>query len=843
MCTGNGLALSPWVTRYPLPVTSYPLVTPYATPTPKKIIYRKCGFGDDEFLHEYFNFQKKKCSLTKNMFWRTSERSRSVRNGRSWEIDSEDEGESGSPAILKAITKSPQKVGRIPTRRHVRIRSLDGRIIGKHSLHKSVRGLEKLRNAQTAMSSRTSDAIVEEMLDLVSNDRLVLVSNRLPVRFSEVDELDPMTGDKKLKVELAAGGIASSLRRTHANLSVVEETSLPWIGWCGLTTADGKVPFSATSALQQLGCVGIGLTPEEHYSFYKVISNRCIWPLFHYFTDQVSFSWSDWEVYKSVNRKFADEILRHANDGDVILVQDYHLCLVPQMLREANKNLRIGFFLHIPFPSSEIYRLLPARKQLLEGLLGADLISMHTVDYLRHFRTAMMRLLGYESKFRRVQLHGRQIFLQANPIGIDDVEWEQRICKDITRKEYDRLYEDFAGRRLILGVDRLDYTKGIPNRLKAFGEFLERNPTMKCKVVMLQIAVPSREGVEEYVELKSEVERMVGQINGVHGSVGYQPLHYLYRCVSQETLCALYQLADVALITPLRDGLNLVAKEYVMCRSKGDGVLILGECVGAAWELGGALRVNPFDTSSIATALKDALMMPLYEQKLRMKPMRRIVKRNNIESWIVNLLEGVRLSVEDDDSTRVSRPLKFNGNRRAEWDRMWVSATRRFLYLDYDGTLREFCAMPEAATPSKEILWILEQLAACEGTIVWIVSGRPAEFLERHFGHLHIGLVCEHGAAMRKPGCDVFEPLVDTFAPELWKDAVFESMSDFADYVPGSFVEVKSQSIAWHYRKAYEQGRSHWHARQFRSHLVEMLSTMPLYVKPGNCVLEVLPWA
>ena len=707
-----------------------------------------------------------------------------------------------------------------------------------------ISGLDRLKKQQKAWSERTSDAFGSEVMGLVPGDRLLIVSNRLPLRFVELDEgsSNENSGKKeaKLKVEMSAGGIASSLRRTHANMHRVEPEALPWIGWTGITTADGSVQGNVADALKELGMVGVGMTPDEYESFYEIISNRCLWPLFHYFTDQVTFTWKDWEVYESVNRKFADAILRIAKDGDVIMVQDYHLCLVPKMLRESKKDLRIGFFLHVPFPSSEIYQLLPSRVELLEGLLGADLISMHTFDYVRHFRTSLMRLLGLESRVRRVQHQGREVLMLPNPIGLDIVEWERRSRSEEVRKELERFKHTFGGRRLILGVDRLDYTKGIPKRLEAFSTFLDQNPEVNKTIVMLQIAVPSREGVDEYVELKHEVDRTVGRINGLHGSVGHQPLHYLYQSVSQNTLCALYQLADVALITPLRDGLNLVAKEYVASRLNDDGVLILGECVGAAFELGDALRVNPFDERSMVNALKRAITMSPSEQKHRMKSMRRIVKRNNIETWLVNLLEGVQSSVDDLDYPDLSRPGLFVGKNRQAWNNAWVHASHRNLYLDYDGTLREFCNIPDEATPTYDLMVVLEKLCSRSDVSVWIVSGRGAEFLMQHFGHLKIGLIAEHGATLKWPTSSQFDVIYED-DDDSWKDAVFDSMEQFADFVPGSFIEAKTYGLAWHYRKAFEQGRSRWHARQFRVHLVEMLAGMPLHVKRGKCVLEVVP--
>ncbi len=653
---------------------------------------------------------------------------------------------------------------------------------------------------------------------LKPGERLVLVSNRLPVVLQSTD-----TG---VQVTLASGGLATGLGTPH------REGGGPWVGWPGtVQEGDGLAPELA-EALEGLQMVGVPLTAEEHDAYYHRISNRCLWPLFHYFTDQMCFDHGDWEVYRRVNRKFANRVLEHVRPDDLVFVQDFHLLLVPGMLREAMPELRIGFFLHIPFPSSEIYRILPVRREVLEGLLGADMIAFHTPDYVRHFRSALRRVLGVEVGATLLHYQGRQVRLLAQPLGIRPEEWEERAAQAEVQAELQRLRGIADGRRVILGVDRLDYTKGIPARLRAFAELLHRDPQLAEEVMMIQVAVPSRVEVEEYRNLKDEVDRLAGQINGQYGRLGRQPLHYHFRGVSPATLSALYQLADVALVTPLRDGLNLVAKEYVASRVHDDGVLVIGEFTGAAWELGEALHVNPFDVAGMAEALRAALDMPRPEQQRRMIPMRARLRRGNVHVWTRKCMEAIRT---------VRRPAGIPLLAGAALDEAvaaWRRAPLRELFLDYDGTLREFTERPEEAVPDPGILSLLAALAAAIETRVWVVSGRPHDLLRRWLGGTGAGLVAEHGAFVAPPGAE-FRSLLPEEVGE-WREVVLDIFHQFADRVPGSLIEEKPIGVAWHYRAA-DPAISAWQAQELSQHLSEVLGGYGVEILQGSKVLEVRP--
>ena len=653
-----------------------------------------------------------------------------------------------------------------------------------------------------------------------SGERLLLVSNRLPVAVSRGASEQP-------EVQLTAGGLATGLMRPHQDRGGI------WIGWPGVISDKGELDTPTRDALEQRNMVGVGLTQREHEHYYTRFSNRCLWPLFHYFPDRVEFEQESWQVYQDVNRKFADAVLEHAQPDDLVFVHDFHLALLPGMLREARPELRIGFFLHIPFPSSEMYRVLPPREEILRGLLGADVIGFHTLDYLSNFRSAVARVIGAQAGTRVVGHEGREIRLLAEPLGIAPEEWESPAADGGEQSEYHDLVCAAEGRKIILGVDRLDYTKGIPARLRAFQEMLRRDPSLVERLMMIQVAVPSRVEVEEYRDLKREVDRLAGQINSEFGRPGRQPLHYQFRGVPRAQLNALYRVADIALVTPLRDGLNLVAKEYVATRERDDGVLVIGEFAGAAWELAEAIKVNPFDAYGIAQALHRALEMSLAEQRRRMQPMRARIRSRSVHRWAERCLAAIRAA----GSERV--PEAFGIQARRDWMQRWSCAERRVLLLDYDGSLREFTQRPEQAAPSPKLLHLLKRLASVNGVEAWIVSGRSRADLERWLADTGVGLIAEHGAWIRDPGDSTFRPALELPSTD-WQEQVESIMSQFSERVPGSLIEKKPVSIAWHYR-ACDRSIAVWQAPELASYLVEALGGEPLEVLRGDNVVEVRP--
>ncbi|MHC4379796.1 MAG: bifunctional alpha,alpha-trehalose-phosphate synthase (UDP-forming)/trehalose-phosphatase [Planctomycetota bacterium] len=654
--------------------------------------------------------------------------------------------------------------------------------------------------------------------------RLFLVSNRLPISLEERAD--------GLQVKMSAGGLATGLAGLH------RESGGAWIGWPGTTTEDGSLTAEMQEALAEQDLVGVGLTEEEHRGYYQNLSNQCIWPLFHYFHERMHYAEQDWEQYVAINRRFADVVLEQVGDHDTVFVQDFHLMLLPRMLREARPDLRIGFFLHIPFPSSEVFRIFPKREELLHGVLGADLIAFHTLGYVRHFRSAVAHVLGIETQTTRFLTEGREVKLLAQPLAIDAEQWEAGDGdQEHEIAEYAEYLEGMsAGRRIILGVERLDYTKGIPERMEAFREFLSDDPSRVDQVMMIQVAVPSRADVPDYQELKDEVDRLAGSINSEFGRPGLQPLHYLYQSVPPAQLRALYRTADVALVTPLRDGLNLVAKEFVASRHEDDGVLVLGESTGASWELGEALRINTYDTSALKRGIVEALGMPLEDQRARMKPMRARVGSLDVEGWARNCLDAIRSSHRSSPA-----PTHLDPPQKEELLSAWREGLSHgnTLFLDYDGTLREFTASPNGARPTPEILKTLRDLAEHPRLHPWVVSGRSADLLDRWVGETGVGLVAEHGAFLRPPGESAFLPLFD--ASRLpWKDEARVILEEFTARVPGSRIEEKAVGIAWHYREA-DTILGAWQAKELFQHLAEMFMDQGVQVMRGARVLEVRP--
>ena len=651
--------------------------------------------------------------------------------------------------------------------------------------------------------------------------RLILVSNRLPVTLRR--------REGGWEAQAAAGGLATGLRGPH------QSSGGRWIGWPGVIGEGDSLPSEVQERLAENGMIGVNLSPEEHEAYYTRISNRCLWPLLHYFPERMRFDAADWEVYRAVNQRFADAVLAELQPGDVVFVQDFHLMLVPALLRAARPELPIGFFLHIPFPSSEVYRIFARREEVLEGLLGADVVGFHTLSYVRHFRSAVSHLLGAEVSGNHIQHQGRRTELIARPLGIDAAEWggDNGLEPEVQR-EMEGLRTAIAGRSLILGVERLDYTKGIPERLRAFQALLREDPSLVERVMMIQIAVPSRVEVEEYRDLKDEVDRLAGDINSEFGRPGLQALHYQFRGVQPHVLRALYRIADVCLVTPLRDGLNLVAKEYVASRREDDGVLVISENAGAAWELGEALRVNVYDQDDMVRGLRRALDMPLEEQRARMSPMRLRVARRDVHTWAEEMIEGIRSA-----QPVPPPPLLLDSDGREKLIEAWCGASRRVLFLDYDGSLREFADTPEEAGPTPEILELLSQLAALEGVEPWVVSGRSAPVLEEWLGETGVGLVAEHGASVRAPGETRFLSLAETCSAD-WRAGVRAVFEEFSERVPGSRIEEKPLGLAWHYRKA-SPSQAEWQALELVRHLHEGSSGEPYEVLRGNKVIEVRP--
>ncbi len=449
--------------------------------------------------------------------------------------------------------------------------------------------------------------------------RLIVVTNRGPYNLLEMKQ--------KRRLEKTVGGLTTAL------LPVLQQTGGLWI-------AHGEPPgyYPYEPGKLDFNLRYIGLTAEEMHGYYYGFSNEALWPLCHYFLGRVHFRREQWQVYEQVNQKFAQVTIEDAKPGDMIWVHDYHLARVPLYLRSMQSSACIGFFWHIPFPSPEMYRVLPWRKEILQSLLACDLIGFHIPEYVTNFMDAAVELLGATVEGDKVCYNGRVTQTLARPIGIDYAAVDKEARSRRAEGHIKKLLDTMHGQTLIVGVERMDYTKGVLERMRGMERLLELHSEWHGKVTMIQIVTPSRENVEAYRSKKREIDEIVGRVNGRFSTDVWMPIHYLYRAFSPSQLIVYYRAADIALVTPLRDGLNLVAKEYVASRIHQDGLLILSEFAGVKYQLPEAIMVNPYSVDDMANALEQALTMPKEEQKRRMQAMQERIKSEDIGWWAQEFL-------------------------------------------------------------------------------------------------------------------------------------------------------------------------------------------------------------
>lgn len=650
--------------------------------------------------------------------------------------------------------------------------------------------------------------------------KLIVAANRLPISVSK--------REGQFHFRQSPGGLAVGLA------SLPESLERLWLGWPGISSErlkpDEKEHLRAK--LKEQNSAPVFLSQRQIDQYYLGFCNKTIWPLFHYFPVRTVFEQRFWKAYQQVNHLFCDELLKVAEPGDSVWIHDFQLMLLPGLLREKIPELNIGYFHHIPWPSFELFRLLPWREEILEGLLGADLVGFHSYDYVRHFLSSVSRIAGLEHMLGQVNVHNRIAKVDAFPMGIDYNRYAGAIDDVEVKKEVERIYRIVGKRQIIVSVDRLDYTKGIVERLEAFDWFLSTYPEYKEKVTLIIVAVPSRSGIEDYKQLRGHLEQLVGRVNGEHSTIGYMPVWYLYRFLPFKKLTALYNAADVALITPLRDGMNLIAKEFVATKTDGRGVLILSEMTGAASELGEALIVNANDKLAIVRAIKEALEMSVDEQREHNRPMQQRLQRYGIERWSTDFLHTLDEVKARQQAVSV-RKLSPAGQEtlKQEYD----AGNKRLFLLDYDGTLVGFKGRPAQAGPDREILEILETLAGDSRNALTVISGRDRNTLDNWLGALDIQIIAEHGGWIRERGCDwrSFQPI-----SEDWKHTIRPILELYSDRTPGSLVEEKDFSLVWHYRRA-EPALADVRTHELRDALVNMTENMDVGVFEGSKILEV----
>ena len=646
---------------------------------------------------------------------------------------------------------------------------------------------------------------------------LINVSNRLPVTLDDD------------KITKSSGGLVAALEGLSADVYKIE-----WIGWPGGVTDPARQEAVERELIEKYGCIPVFLSEEEAEAHYEGFSNSSVWPLLHYMPDYLHYEPGWWEKYREVNQRFADKVLSIAREGDIVWVHDYQLLLLPGMLRAASPTLKVGFFLHTPFPAYEVFRCHPRRAELIEGMLGADLLGFHTFGYLRHFRSTAARLSGLETQTTRVLCaDGRRASLGVFPIGINARKFEEALDQPEHKERQDKFRQTFQGKQIVLSVERMDYTKGILQRLEAVDCYLAEHEN-RDDIKFIFVSVPSREGVEDYQELRADVESRIGRLNGKYATLHNSPIHFIHGSVEFPDLCALYSIADAGLVTPLIDGMNLVAKEYLACQRDHSGPLILSEFAGAAEELFNAVIVNPYDAQAVADSVARALAMSPEEKRARNEPMRARIKDHDAQHWAASFigeLARIRPPTPVPDTSDLSA-------ESAHLTRILADGGRVGIFLDYDGTLREIVRDPAAATPGDELLALLQSLAAHPGVDVTIISGRSADDLQKMFGDLPIGLVAEHGASERTPGSREWQAL-DSQVNSDWREQVRPILQLAATATPGSFVEEKRTSLVWHYR-ASDPEFGTWKANQMVEELGAVTSNDPVQVRHGKKIVEVV---
>lgn len=666
--------------------------------------------------------------------------------------------------------------------------------------------------------------VKEQRMTNSAYGKLIIASNRLPFQL--------VMHDYKLQLRESDGGLVSALRCCFDRQSSMFE-SVGWIGSAEFTekawdrytkTNDIHLPYEVSP---------IFIDQKVYNKYYNGFCNATLWPLFHYFPSFVEFDDDSFAKYEEVNRAFADRILNVLQPNDVVWIHDYQLMLVAGMIRKQRPDATIGFFLHIPFPSYELFRMLHTswKEKIIDGLLGADLIGFHTHEYVQHFLKTVQMVKGYDHKFRQILTPDRVVKAEMFPLGIDFEKFHRATELPEVIAQREEIKKGFGDKKIIFSVDRLDYTKGITHRLSGFEQFLKTHPEWHEKVVFVLVVVPSRQIVLKYTERKRMIEEEIGRINGRYSKLSWQPVIYRYGQLAFHELVAMYHVADIGLITPLRDGMNLVAKEYVASRRE-EGVLILSELAGAANELGEALLVNPMDAEAVSQAIHEALIMPNDLQREKLRLLQGRLREYSVNHWVQDFVAQLQ-ETKSHQALQGAKQLTYSAEAVVIKD--FMRSKRRLLLLDYDGTLVPYSKHPRLAVPNPEVLKTLRQLALDDETDVAIISGRDRDTLHDWFHELHVHLIAEHGAELRLKSCD-WEYAVDL--DHSWKTVFRPVLEQFTQRSPGSFIEEKKHTLVWHYRNV-EKGLGFTRSRELLDTLHHLIRNTGLNVIDGNRVIEI----
>ncbi|MBL7816149.1 MAG: bifunctional alpha,alpha-trehalose-phosphate synthase (UDP-forming)/trehalose-phosphatase [Saprospiraceae bacterium] len=620
----------------------------------------------------------------------------------------------------------------------------------------------------------------------LKNKKLIIVSNRLPIRLRETD-IGTFIEENK-------GGLTSAINKLLEDKTLITQLGINEIHWIGTAKCTSPVWHDNKEEIDKLPykVKPIFIPSKLKTSFIDGFSLTTLLPLLLYFPSYAEYNQEWFDAYRAANELFYKKISTVAQEGDIVWVQDYHLFLLPEMLRQDYKNIAVGLFLHTPFPSFEMIRLLPQkwRDQILRGMLGADLVGFQTGDYVQHFERTVQQLL--EKEYNDVIFKKTKIDKFA--MGIDFERYNTAFNLPEVKAFRDNFHEKLSTTKLIVSIDKFDYAKGVSNRLEGYAFFLEKYPEWQRHVTFILSITPSRHDLTKYATLKKKVEETVKHINNRFGTPDWLPIIYRYDTWAFERIVGLYSVADIALITPLRDGMNLLAKEFVATRFDKQGVLILSDMAGAAEELKDAVLTHPTDVEDIANKIRYALLMTPQEQETRMTRMQELIAKHNVQVWAEDFLTQL-----DKVKTMKShtKPLLLDDKKKLLED--FKKARKRLIILDYDGTLVDFRLNPNSAKPSIELLSLLKRLSKHRNNHIVINSGRNAENLEEWFGHLPITLIAEHGLMVRPQYGHDWE--MPKNLKTKWKDKIRPTIQEAVNRSSESTLEEKTFSLVWHYER------------------------------------------
>ncbi len=652
---------------------------------------------------------------------------------------------------------------------------------------------------------------------------VIIVSNRLPVSVKRVDG--------KLEYYPSIGGLATGLS-SYAN-----NRQNKWIGWPGIPNEDLSESdrIDVTKELKKHNCYPVFLTKKQLENYYNGFSNSLLWPAFHELKVKVKPPDAYWSAYRRVNNLFAEAVLSLSSRGSTIWVHDYQLLLLPAMLRARRPNDKIGFFLHIPFPKPEPFFALPHAQQLLGGLLGADLLGFHTDSYVQNFLNCCQQADIGIVEPRKLILPDRVVRVTDFPMGIDYNKFAKATKQRAVRTELLKLRAKYGRKKIILTVDRLDPTKGLVERLEAYREVLKNTPKLHGKVVMVMLAMPSRTEIPEYIALRKRVEKLVKSINQEFGTLRWQPVEYMFKSMPFEQFVALYRRADVAFIAPIKDGMNLVAKEYLATQPNKHGILILSQTAGAAEELKDAIIVDPNEKGSLASGLQKALTISPKELRDRASKMQHRIQNYTVHDWAGTFMKTLQQATPHSDGLHVTYQL--TKLKRREMQDAYRRAHDRVLLLDYDGVLVSLKNKPEDAKPTKQLLSSLDKLTADRLNHVVIISGRSKDDLQTWLGDRRdLTLIAEHGGFIRPRKKARWQKTTD--AKLNWKPEVRTLLRTYTEKTPGASIEEKTDSIVWHYRRA-NQYYAHKNLVSLKRLLWRLSKEYPIVIDQGLMILEV----